>query len=147
MSDPYADLGKAEKGVQIAIADAMDARSIDPAQVAMRHDYLSEITLAPGAFAVEMGSGTGHVTRNLVTLMRADHALGIEPSQIMTDSRKPVLRVHVLSQPPIRKTGITPAQSCTRSPCAVTRIRIDVQDETDGRSTRQIPDGHCQRRR
>ena len=85
MSDPYADLGRADQAVQIAIADAMDARSVDPAQVAMRHDYMSRITLPAGAFAVEMGSGTGHVTRDLVTLVGADRALGIEPSQIMTD--------------------------------------------------------------
>ncbi len=85
MSDPYADLGNADETIQTAIADAMDARSVDPAQVAMRHSYLSEITLPPGALAVEMGSGTGHVTRDLVTLVGADRALGIEPSQIMTD--------------------------------------------------------------
>ncbi len=85
MSDPYADLGNAEIAVQTAIADAMDARSVDPAQVTMRHAYLSEVTLPNGAFAVEMGSGTGHVTRDLVTLVGADRALGIEPSQIMTD--------------------------------------------------------------
>ncbi len=85
MSDPYADLGNADETVQTAIADAMDARSVDPAQVAMRHAYMSEITLPAGAFAVEMGSGTGHVTRDLVTLVGAERALGIEPSRIMAD--------------------------------------------------------------
>ena len=85
MSDPYSDLGNAAEDVQSAIADAMDARSTDPAQVAMRHSYMSAITLPSDAFALEMGSGTGHITRELVTHLGATRALGIEPSQIMTD--------------------------------------------------------------
>lgn len=83
MADPYADLGNADTGVQTAIADAMDARSVDPAQVAMRRAYLSEISLPEGALAVEMGSGTGHVTRDLIEVAGAARALGIEPSGIM----------------------------------------------------------------
>ena len=83
MSDPYANLGNAAEDVQIAIADAMDARSIDPAQVEMRRAYMSGISLADGAFAVEMGSGTGHVTRDLITVAGASRALGIEPAEIM----------------------------------------------------------------
>ena len=83
MSDPYANLGNAAEDIQIAIADAMDARSIDPAQVAMRHAYMSQITVPGGAFAVEMGSGTGHVTRDLITVAGASRALGIEPAELM----------------------------------------------------------------
>ena len=85
MADPYADLGNSDTDIQLAIADAMDARSIDPAQVAMRRSYLSEISLPMGAFALEMGSGTGHVTRDLIDIAGATSALGIEPSGIMTD--------------------------------------------------------------
>lgn len=85
MSDPYANLGAAAEDIQIAIADAMDARSIDPAQVAMRRAYMSGIRLPEGAFAVEMGSGTGHVTRDLITVAGASRALGIEPAALMVE--------------------------------------------------------------
>lgn len=95
MSDPYANLGNAAEDIQIAIADAMDARSIDPAQVAMRHAYMSEITLPGGAFAVEMGSGTGHITRDLITVVGASRALGIEPAALMVERA----RTHHTNQP------------------------------------------------
>lgn len=61
----------------------MEARCLDPAQVAIRHDYLSGLSLAGDAFAVEFGSGTGHVTRDLVTVAGAARALGIETSPVM----------------------------------------------------------------
>ena len=85
MSDPYSDLGNAATGMQLAIADAMDARCADPAQIAMRHAYMSKLNLPEDAFAVEFGSGTGHVTRDLVQVAGASKALGLEPSQIMVD--------------------------------------------------------------
>ncbi len=98
MRDPYADLGNATQDIQTAIADAMDARSIDPAQIAMRRAYLSEISLPQGAFAVEMGSGTGHVTRDLIDIAGASTALGLEPAQIMVDRA----RTHHADQPALR---------------------------------------------
>ena len=97
-TDPYADLGHADADVQQAIADAMDARSLDPAQIAMRQSYLSEISLPNGAFVVEMGSGTGHVTRDLIELVGAASALGIEPSHIMVDRA----RAHHADMPALR---------------------------------------------
>ena len=83
MADPYADLAQEDAAIQTAIADAMDKRCLDPAQVAMRRAYLGDISLPEDAFAVELGSGTGHVTRDLITMAGAGRALGIEPSPIM----------------------------------------------------------------
>lgn len=85
MSDPYADLGNADRDVQTAIADAMDARSVDAAQIEMRRSYLAEITLPEGAIAVEMGSGTGHVTRDMIDIAGVTEALGIEPAALMVE--------------------------------------------------------------
>ncbi len=98
MSAPYADLGNADTDVQTAIADAMDARSLDPAQIALRRSYLSQLSLPPGAFAVEMGSGTGHVTRDLIGIAGASTALGLDPAQIMVDRA----RTHHADQPGLR---------------------------------------------
>ncbi|NNE79215.1 MAG: methyltransferase domain-containing protein [Silicimonas sp.] len=85
MSDPYANLAAEDAALQARIADAMDARCLDPAQVAIRQEYLGDLTLPKGAFAVELGSGTGHVTKDLMTLAGAEQALGIEPSPVMVE--------------------------------------------------------------
>lgn len=83
MGDPYSDLGATAPDVQLRIADAMEARCVDPAQVEMRRRYLTELGLPSSAEAVEFGSGTGHVTRDIIEIAGAARALGIEPSSVM----------------------------------------------------------------
>ncbi|MCL6283376.1 methyltransferase domain-containing protein [Ruegeria sp. 2012CJ41-6] len=83
MSDPYSNLAAQNQSTQALIADAMEARCLEPAQIAIRQAYMSGLSLPADAFAVEFGSGTGHVTRDLVTLAGAARALGIEPSPVM----------------------------------------------------------------
>ncbi|WP_371227621.1 methyltransferase domain-containing protein [Roseovarius sp. 2305UL8-3] len=83
MSDPYSNLAEEDTALQNRIADAMDARCMEPAQVALRQDYLGDLELPADAFAVEFGSGTGHVTRDLITISGAARAHGIEPSLVM----------------------------------------------------------------
>lgn len=83
MSDPYSDLGAQDVALQQRIADAMEARCLEPAQVAIRKAYLGHLNLADGARALELGSGTGHVTRDLLDMAGAATAHGIEPSPVM----------------------------------------------------------------
>ncbi len=85
MSDPYSNLADQDKDMQMIIADAMDARCKDPAQVSIRNEYLSRLKLPKDAFAVEFGSGTGHVTHELITIAGATKAHGIEPSPVMVE--------------------------------------------------------------
>ena len=85
MSDPYSNLAKEDPAIQARIADAMEARCLEPAQQAIRAAYLGDLTLPEGAYAVELGSGTGHVTRDLVEIAEAGRALGIEPSPVMVE--------------------------------------------------------------
>jgi len=85
MGDPYSDLGGTDDETQRLIADAMEARCLDPAQIDMRRRYLSALDLPDGAKAVEFGSGTGHVTRDLIEVAGAAQALGIEPSSVMVE--------------------------------------------------------------
>ena len=85
MSDPYSSLASEELEVQSRIADTMAARCIDPAQVELRRAYLSSLNLPVDSFAVEFGSGTGHVTKILIDMAGATWALGIEPSGVMVD--------------------------------------------------------------
>lgn len=85
MSDPYSNLAAQDHAIQTAIADAMELRCLDPSQVAIREAYLRGLELQPGALAVELGSGTGHVTLDLIRLAGASSALGIEPSPVMVE--------------------------------------------------------------
>lgn len=88
MSDPYSNLASQEEATQAGIADAMDARCLESGQMDIRKAYLGDLTLPKDAFAVEFGSGTGHVTRELVTVAGAAQALGIEPSPVMVERAK-----------------------------------------------------------
>lgn len=90
MADPYSDLANTDLEVQRRIADAMVARCEDPAQVALRKSYLGGLDLPQGAKAVEFGSGTGHVTRDLVDVAGASEALGIEPSPVMVERAREI---------------------------------------------------------
>jgi arsenite methyltransferase len=85
MADPYSDLDNAEEAMQRAVADAMDARCVDPAQIRMRQDYMGRLTLPEGAFAVELGSGTGHVTHDLLSVAGVSRALGLEPARLLVE--------------------------------------------------------------
>tara|TARA_R110002074_G_scaffold18941_7_gene60894 strand:- start:1137 stop:1949 length:813 start_codon:yes stop_codon:yes gene_type:complete len=83
MSDPYSDLGAQDTALQERIAAAMEARCLEPAQVAIRKAYLSNLRLPSNARALELGSGTGHVTKDLLDLAGAKTAHGLEPSPVM----------------------------------------------------------------
>jgi ubiquinone/menaquinone biosynthesis C-methylase UbiE len=98
MADPYSNLASEDIATQNLIADAMDARCVEPAQMAIRQGYLSGLNLPNDAFAVEFGSGTGYVTHDLITIAGAGSALGIEPSPVMVERG----RQHFSGDPAIR---------------------------------------------
>ena len=85
MPDPYATIAQADSAVQTVIADAMETRSGEAAQVAMRRSYLSEVTLPKGARAADFGSGTGHLARDLIEVFGCAEALGVDPSPVMVE--------------------------------------------------------------
>jgi ubiquinone/menaquinone biosynthesis C-methylase UbiE len=63
MPDPYASIADADASVQARLADVLELRAADPQQKAMLQAYLSELDLPPGARALEVGCGTGAVSR------------------------------------------------------------------------------------
>lgn len=83
MADPYATIDQASEDVQQAIAAAMEARSQEPAQIRMRRRYLGDAGLSEGAIAVDLGSGTGHLARDLVEEFGCKHVLGLDFSPVM----------------------------------------------------------------
>jgi len=83
MGDPYATIDQASDEFQQAIAAAMEARSLEPAQIRMRRRYLGDAELPRGAAAVDLGSGTGHLACDLVEVFGCREVLGLDFSPVM----------------------------------------------------------------
>ena len=81
MPDPYATIGDAAPSLQERLSDVLELRASDPQQQAMLRAYLSEIDLRPGAKALEIGCGTGAVSRALVQSRHFD-VTGVDPSPV-----------------------------------------------------------------
>jgi ubiquinone/menaquinone biosynthesis C-methylase UbiE len=82
MADPYAVIAEADEAVQARLADVLDLRASDPQQRAMLHDYLSAIELSSPARALDIGCGTGSVTRQLLDVPGLTEVVGIDPSPV-----------------------------------------------------------------
>jgi ubiquinone/menaquinone biosynthesis C-methylase UbiE len=79
--DPYATVADAAPGLQERLSDVLELRAADPQQQAMLRAYLSELELPRGARAVEIGCGTGAVSRALVERLELD-VTGVDPSPV-----------------------------------------------------------------
>ena len=81
MPDPYATIADADASLQQQLSDILELRASDPQQRSMLRAYLSEIELPRGARALEVGCGTGAVSRALVELLNLE-VTGVDPSPI-----------------------------------------------------------------
>lgn len=82
MADPYATIAEAKPALQEELARILELRAAHPRQKAMRAAYLARLELQTGARALEVGCGTGAVTRALAELVPAGRALGVDPSPV-----------------------------------------------------------------
>ena len=64
------------------LADILELRAADPQQRSMLESYLSEAELRSGARVLEIGCGTGPVTRVLARLPGVAEAVGVDPSPV-----------------------------------------------------------------
>lgn len=63
MPDPYATIATADTALQSRLAGVLKLRASEAQQREMLDSYLSEIRLPDAASALEVGCGTGAVTR------------------------------------------------------------------------------------
>lgn len=61
---------------------ALEIRAADPQQPAMPHTYLSDAALPSGSRVLEIGCGTGAVTRALAAWPGVAEAIGVDPSPV-----------------------------------------------------------------
>ena len=82
MPDVYATIADVDVEMQERLAGILELRAADPQQQMMLDSYLSEIEFPPGARVLEIGSGTGAVTRALARRPGVAQAVGIDPSPV-----------------------------------------------------------------
>ncbi len=80
MPDAYAIITEQDSSMVLRLAEILELRAADPQQQAMREAYLSEIEFPIGAKVLEVGCGTGPVTRALVRWPRVGKVVGADPS-------------------------------------------------------------------
>ncbi len=81
MPDPYARIAEADPLLQQRLSDILELRAADPMQQAMLRSYLSELELVAGSKALEIGCGTGAVSRVLVEALKTE-TVGVDPSPV-----------------------------------------------------------------
>src|SRR5262245_60544215 len=81
MPDPYATIADADLSLQQRLSNVLELRAADPQQRAMLHAYLAEIDVPPNARALEVGCGTGAVSRALVETLNLE-VTGIDISPV-----------------------------------------------------------------
>jgi ubiquinone/menaquinone biosynthesis C-methylase UbiE len=88
MPDVYANITTAPGGLVSQIAGVLELRAADPQQKAMRDAYLSELALPAKARALEVGCGTGAVTRALAAWPGVGEVVGVDPSPTFLDKAR-----------------------------------------------------------
>jgi ubiquinone/menaquinone biosynthesis C-methylase UbiE len=85
MADVYAMITDADPTLVAQIAEVLELRAADPQQAAMRRAYLGDIAFPDGAAVLEVGCGTGAVTRELAAWPGVAEVTGIDPSPTFLD--------------------------------------------------------------
>ena len=82
MPDVYATIAEVDVATQVRLAAILELRAADPQQRAILDAYLSEVRFPPAARVLEIGCGTGAVTRLLASRPGVAEAVGIDPSPV-----------------------------------------------------------------
>src|SRR5262245_48612676 len=85
MPDPYASIAQADDALQARLADLLELRAAVPQQRAMLNAYLSEIQLPNAAMALDVGCGTGAITRVLAEMPGVSKVVGVDPSPVLIE--------------------------------------------------------------
>ena len=82
MPDIYASITAADPATLERLVAALELRAADLLRRGILKDFVSEINLPKEAKALEIGCGTGAVTRFLADLPQVSQALGVDPSPV-----------------------------------------------------------------
>jgi ubiquinone/menaquinone biosynthesis C-methylase UbiE len=85
MPDVYAHIAEADAAMQERLAGVLELRAADREQRGMLESYTAELELPQGARVLEIGCGTGAVSRFLVTLRHVGEVVGVDPSPLFIE--------------------------------------------------------------
>lgn len=82
MPDLYATIDEVDTPIQERLAEVLEMRAADDRQREMLESYLSEIDFPENSHVIEIGCGTGGVTRTLANWPKVKTATGVDPSEV-----------------------------------------------------------------
>jgi SAM-dependent methyltransferase len=82
MPDIYASITAADPATLERLVAALELRAADLLRRGILNEFVSEITLPREAKVLEIGCGTGAVTRFLANLPDVSQAVGVDPSPV-----------------------------------------------------------------
>jgi ubiquinone/menaquinone biosynthesis C-methylase UbiE len=82
MPDVYATIQEVAHEVQERLAEVLELRAADPEQRRILETYLQDIVFEPETRVLEVGCGTGAVTRVLAGWPGVREAVGVDPSPV-----------------------------------------------------------------
>lgn len=85
MPDVYATIAEADAELQERLATVLELRAADPQQREMLEEYTAKLELPGAAELLEVGCGTGAISRFLATLPRVAHVTGVDPSPLFVE--------------------------------------------------------------
>src|SRR5271165_5842341 len=88
MPDVYANITSAPPTLVDQIARVLELRAADPQQRRMREAYLSQISLPQNARVLDVGCGTGAVTRVLAEWPGVGQVVGVDPSPVFLEKAR-----------------------------------------------------------
>jgi SAM-dependent methyltransferase len=94
MPDIYTRIAEAPPAILEGLMAALEARAADPQQRAMLETYLDDLALPPEARVLEVGCGTGAVTRALAAWPGVAEAVGVDPSPVFIERARALAGGH-----------------------------------------------------
>jgi SAM-dependent methyltransferase len=88
MPDIYASITAADAATLERLAGALELRAADLLRRGILNEFVSQITFPKEAKVLEIGCGTGAVTRFLAGLPGVSHAVGVDPSPVFIAKAK-----------------------------------------------------------
>jgi ubiquinone/menaquinone biosynthesis C-methylase UbiE len=85
MPDVYANIAEADPAMQERLAGVLELRAADRQQRKMLESYTAELAVNAGARVLEVGCGTGAVSRFLATLENVGEVVGVDPGGLFID--------------------------------------------------------------
>jgi ubiquinone/menaquinone biosynthesis C-methylase UbiE len=85
MPDIFATIAEADPSAVERIAEALEVRAADQQQQAMRDAYMADIPFPPAATVLEVGCGTGAVSRALARRPGVAEVVGVDPSPVLLE--------------------------------------------------------------